>query len=185
LNGFSEEKAVGRLAGILALECGETEKEAGMIKAAAAMHDTGKQKIDAAILNKPGKLTAREFEIMKTHTVLGAEMLKSVQGELGEMARQIALWHHERWDKTGYWGKDPRTLPRYLRYVSLADVFTALLSVRAYKHAWPPEEALAYIGTQSGAIFDPLAVEAFIPLVRNDPRVRALYGEVMQFAGGY
>jgi HD-GYP domain-containing protein (c-di-GMP phosphodiesterase class II) len=182
--GFNEEKAVGQLAAILALECGATAAEAKRIQTAAILHDVGKQRIDPAILNKPGKLTAAEFEIVKTHTTIGFEMLRSIQGELGEWARQIALLHHERWDKTGYWGKTPAEVPFYIQYVSLADVFTALVSVRSYKAAWPPEDALEYIRSQSGEQFNPLLVDVFVPLARTDERVKSIFGEVKNIAGG-
>ena len=175
MSGFNEEKAVGRIAGILALECGAAAAEAKRIQTAAILHDIGKQRIDPAILNKPDKLTAAEFEIVKTHTTIGFEMLRSIQGELGEWARQIALFHHERWDKTGYWGKAPAEVPPYVQCVSLADVFTALVSVRAYKAAWPPEDALEYIRSQSGAQFNPLLVEVFVPLARSDDRIKSIF----------
>jgi putative two-component system response regulator len=176
LRVFSEEKAVGRIAGILALECGATPAEAKRIQIAAALHDVGKQKIDPAILNKPGKLTAREFEIIKTHTTIGAEMLRCIQGELGEAARLIARYHHERWDGTGYWGKAAHDLPHYLQYVTLADVFTALICERPYKKAFPLDKALAYIQNQSGKMFNPMLADVFIPLVRNDARIKSIFG---------
>jgi putative two-component system response regulator len=177
LRGFSEEKAVGRLAGILALECGASSAEAKRIQTAAALHDVGKQKIDPAILNKPGKLTAREFEIIKTHTTIGAEMLRSIQCELGETARLIARYHHERWDGNGYWGKSPYELPYYLQYVTIADIFTALLSKRPYKRAFPPDKTLTYIQSQSGKMFNPLLTDVFIPLARNDARIKSIFEE--------
>jgi putative nucleotidyltransferase with HDIG domain len=177
LNSFNEEKAVARLAEIVALECGATPAEARKIRAAAAIHDIGKQKIPAEILNKPGKLTAPEFEIVKTHTTLGAAMLSSIQGEIGAMARLIAEFHHEHYDGHGYWGKSLYEFPYYLQFVSIADVFTALVSERPYKERWPPRDALEYIRNQSGAMFNPLLVDVFIPLIENDSRARAIFEE--------
>ena len=175
MSEFNEEKTVARLAGIIALECGATPNEADLLRTAAALHDIGKQKIPQSILDKPGKLTAREFDIVKTHTTLGAEMLDSLQGKLGDMARTVAIYHHERYDGQGYWGKSIYELPHYLQFVTIADVFTALVCGRPYKEPWPPHDALAYIHSQSGAQFNPLLVDVFIPLARDDSRVMALY----------
>jgi response regulator RpfG family c-di-GMP phosphodiesterase len=174
---FNEDKAVARLAGIVALQCGAAPAEAKLICTAAVLHDVGKRQIPAAILNKPGKLTEREFEVMKTHTLLGAGMLTTMQGGLGKMARLIAQFHHERYDGQGYWGKPMHELPYYLQFVTIADVFTALVSERPYKQAWPPRDALGYIQGQSGALFSPALVDIFTPLARNDGRVKALFGK--------
>jgi len=184
MDGFNEDKAAARLAEIVALECGVHPVIAGQIRVAAILHDVGKQKIPDSILNKPGKLTGQEFEVVKTHTRLGAEMLSSIQGGLGEMARQIALWHHEWWSGDGYWHKLTDELPAYVSIVAIADVFTALVCERVYKTAWPPSEALAYINSQAGTQFSPALVGVFIPLARSDSRVQALFGGGDDFAGG-
>lgn len=176
MNWFHEDKAVGRLAEAVALACGFHPAEARQIRIAAALHDIGKLKIPADILNKPGKLTALEFEIVKTHTIFGAEMLASVQGVLGEMARATALYHHEWYDGGGYWGRRANEVPRYVPVVSISDVFVALISERPYKAAWPVERALAYIQNQAGTQFDPALVEAFIPLVRKGGIIPAIFG---------
>ena len=172
---FKEEQAVARLAEIVALECGVTSAKARQIRVAAALHDVGKQKIPAEILSKPGELTAAEFEVMKTHTTLGAAMLESVQGELGIAARTIARYHHENWDDTGYWGKHLCELPHYVGIVAIADVFTALLYGRPYKQPWHLDDALAYINSMSGTQFSPALVEVFISLAQNDSRVREVF----------
>ncbi len=172
---FNENKAVALLAEIVALEYGFYPDVAAQIKTAAILHDVGKQKIPDSILNKPGKLTEREFELIKTHTLLGAEILSTLKGSLGEMARQTALYHHEWWDGNGYWGKRTDELPCYIPIVSVADVFTALVCERPYKNAWPPEEALDYIQNQTGTQFSPALARVFIPLARNDSRVKALF----------
>jgi response regulator RpfG family c-di-GMP phosphodiesterase len=174
-DSFNEEKAVAKLSEVIALAYGAAPDEARRVRAASALHDVGKQKIPSAILNKPGKLTAEEFEIVKTHTTLGAEILAGFQGKLGEMARLTALYHHERWDGGGYWGKLAGELPYYVAVTSIADGFTALVCERAYKRPWPPNEAIAYIWDQSGAHFSPALVEVFLPLARNDARVRAIF----------
>jgi putative two-component system response regulator len=176
---FNEDRAVGRLAELIALACGLDPAKARQIRIAATLHDVGKQKICPALLSKPGKLTEAEFEVMKTHTTLGAAMLESLHGELGEMARNMARWHHEAWDGSGYWGKFLCELPFYVEIVGIADTFTALVSARPYKHSWPPEEALAYIRSQADTRFNPLLVDIFVPLVRHDSRVAAIFEPVV------
>jgi putative two-component system response regulator len=166
---------VARLSELLALTMGESPAKARQIRAAAALHDIGKQAIPDAILSKPGKLTAQEFEIMKNHTKFGAAMLSSIQGVLGEMASMTALYHHEWSNGAGYWSVPSLYLPDYINITAVCDVFTALVTERPYKGAWPPEEALAYIQRQSGTQFSDELVAIFVPLVRNDERVSAIF----------
>lgn len=141
-------------------------KDCEMISAAAALHDIGKVAIDQAILNKPGKLTPEEYEIMKTHTVIGEDILKN--GGLAafqdepqlKIAIQICRWHHERYDGKGYpdglLGDDT---PIAAQIVGIADVFDALASVRTYKDAYTPEESLHMIQRGECGSFNPLLVE--------------------------
>jgi putative nucleotidyltransferase with HDIG domain len=171
ISDFNENKAVARLSELTALTMGVCPAKARQIKNAAALHDIGKQKLPAGLLEKPGKLTAREFEVVKTHTKLGAEMLKSAQGELGEMVKACCLWHHEWYDGGGYWGRRTDDLPFYLPFVAMSDVFTALISERPYKAAWPLGDAVDYIRSKAGTQFKPELTEIFIWLVRNDKRV--------------
>ncbi|MDR0294495.1 MAG: HD domain-containing protein [Oscillospiraceae bacterium] len=173
---IDEDRAVSRLSEIVALECGVHPAAARQIRIAAALHDIGKQRIAASIINKPGKLDAREFEIMKTHTALGASMLKSIQGELGEKIRLTALYHHENWDGSGYFGKYADELPVYVPIVSICDVAVALVSERPYKSAWPPREMIAYIQGKAGTQFNPALVRIFLSLIRHDNRVPAIFG---------
>lgn len=175
MNHFNEAAAVARLSEIVALECGVHPAVVRQIRVAAALHDIGKQKIPGSILNKPGKLTGREFEIVKTHTILGAEMLAGIQGGLGEMARTIALYHHEWYDGGGYWGKHTCELPCYVSFAAISDVYVALISNRTYKTAWPEEEACDYIQNQAGTQFSPALVKTFLALVRNDSRVPEIF----------
>ena len=114
------------------------------IRMAAPMHDLGKIGIPDAILKKPGKLTQDEFEVMKTHTIIGAQMLEGSESAVLQMARDIALCHHERWDGAGY----PRgiarwAIPESARIVAIVDVFDALTHRRVYHEAAPEEQALA------------------------------------------
>jgi len=184
MKNFSEDAAVARLAEIVALECGVHPATARQIRTAAALHDIGKQKIPGNLLNKSGKLTGREFEIVKSHTRLGAGMLASIQGNLGEMARTIALYHHERYDGKGYWGIRTCELPCYVPVVAISVVFVALISKRPYKSAWPPEEALDYIQNQAGLQFNPVLVGTFISLVRSDNSISARFGKECDVIAG-
>jgi len=174
---LNENKAVARLSELMALEMGVCPARARQIKNAAALHDIGKQRIPLYILDKPGKLDAHEFEIMKTHTKLGVEMLSSIQGALGEMATMTALYHHE-WQNPslgGYWGVPMYYLPDYVGIVSICDVFTALVARRVYKEPWPPQEALSYIEQQAGTQFSEELAEVFLRLIQNDNRVPAIF----------
>lgn len=158
-------KRVGQISGMIAHVLDLPAAEVELIRQAAPLHDVGKIGIPDSILLKPGKLTAEEFEVMKTHTTIGARMLANGRSELTQMAECIALMHHERWDGTGYPGKlRGEEIPLVGRIVSVADVFDALTHERPYKGAWPVEEALAEIERQSGRQFDPRVAEAFLSL---------------------
>jgi putative two-component system response regulator len=131
------------------------------------LHDIGKVGIPDAILRKPGKLTPAEFDIMKHHTTIGAEALEQAMHLTGcggflAMAVDIARFHHERFDGTGYpRGLKGPSIPLPARIVALADVYDALTSVRVYKEAYPPEQARSMILEQEGRHFDPAVVAAF------------------------
>jgi putative two-component system response regulator len=168
MNDRNENLLVARLSEITALKYGLHPVVAKRLYAAAALHDIGKQKIPVSIVQKPGKLTEQEFEIMKTHTVIGADMLTGIKGELGRMARFIAKYHHEWYDASGsYWGRYSCDLPVYVPIVSLCDVFVALLSKRSYKEAWPPKEAVEYIETKAGSQFNPALAAVFLGVISN------------------
>ncbi|MBR3510370.1 MAG: HD domain-containing protein [Lachnospiraceae bacterium] len=143
----------------------------------APLHDTGKIKIPDKILNKPGKFTPEEFEIMKTHAALGKEILDkaihTVEGEsyLSE-ARNMAAYHHERWDGKGYPdGLKEEEIPLSARIMAVADVFDALTSKRVYKPAFPMDMALEMIRVGKGTQFDPKCVEVFLEAV---PEIEAV-----------
>jgi HD-GYP domain-containing protein (c-di-GMP phosphodiesterase class II) len=134
----------------------------------APLHDIGKINIPDGILNKPGKLTEEEFEIMKTHTTAGKKIMENaistVEGEnyLKE-ARNMAAYHHERWDGKGYpEGLHGEVIPLSARIMAVADVFDALTSPRVYKPAFPLEKALGIITEEAGKQFDPKCVEVFM-----------------------
>ena len=181
MKSMPENAAVGFLSELLAIEYGYSQEEARQIRIAAVLHDCGKRFIPDHIKNKPGKLTPQEFQVMKTHTKLGYELLSNLHGDLGEKAKSIAYYHHEFWQGCdGYWGVPSSSLPRYVAIVSLCDVAVALLYRRPYKSPWPPEEVLAYLKSQAGSQFCPMLTDMFISLVRHDTRISAIFMEVSQ-----
>jgi putative two-component system response regulator len=130
------------------------------------MHDVGKIAIGDDILLKPDKLTTGEFETIKEHTTLGAEMLAEGKSEIIKMAETIALYHHERWDGQGYpRGLREKQIPLVARICKVADVFDALISERPYKKPWPVKEAVNEIIIRKGTHFDPKIVSAFIKIL--------------------
>ena len=134
---------------------------------AAPLHDIGKIHVPDAVLNKPGRLTNEEFDIMKAHTVTGEGLLKHAKEELGEyeyltMAMEMATYHHEWWNGKGYpYGISGEKIPLCARIMAVADVFDALISKRIYKDAMPLEKAYAIIREESGTHFEPEIVDAF------------------------
>lgn len=158
-------RRVGLLSEALARKLGYTEAEARRIGMAALLHDLGKIGIPDGILRKPGKLTAYEFENVKAHTWVGSQILGRSKVSMLQLAEEIALTHHERWDGTGYPpGLKGEEIPMSGRIVALADVFDALTHRRPYKDPWSNAKALMEIQKQSGRQFDPQVVEAFILL---------------------
>ena len=155
-------RRTGLFSEVLARAAGWSPTEADRIRTAAPMHDVGKIGIPDAILRKPGKLTAEEFEVMKTHTVLGAQMLDGSASPFLQMARDIALNHHERWDGAGYpHGLMGEAIPECARILSIADVFDALTHDRVYRRALPEQEVLALMRQGQGSQFDPLLLALF------------------------
>jgi len=142
---------------------------------AAPMHDVGKIGIADSVLLKPGKLTAAEFDVMKTHTDIGVTILAG-NDELIVAARDIAGSHHERWDGKGYpQGLKGEQIPILARICSVADVFDALTSKRPYKEPWTVEAAHDWVVSESGKYFDPAVVSAFEEAMPEILRVRELY----------
>ena len=148
---------------ILALAAGFDEAAAEDLMHAAPMHDVGKIGIPDAVLQKPGPLDDREWEIMKRHPLIGAEILGQHQSGLLAMAQRIAVAHHEKWDGSGYPnGVAGEDIPIEARIIAIADVFDALTSVRPYKEAWPVEKAVDHLRAHAGKHFDPRLIELFI-----------------------
>lgn len=144
-------------------------EEQDNIPLASALHDIGKIAIDETILNKPGRLTPEEFEIIKTHSMQGANMLRKLENfaeePLLQTAYQIARWHHERWDGRGYPdGLKGDEIPIAAQIVCLADVYDALTSERCYKKAYSHEEAIRMIRNGECGAFNPLLLECLTDL---------------------
>lgn len=162
-------------------------EERSTIALASALHDIGKMSIDDAILNKPGRLTPEEFEIMKTHTTIGANMLLELGSHhagnaLMEYAYQIARWHHERWDGKGYPdGLKGDEIPIAAQVVSVADVYDALTSVRVYKDAIPHEEAIQMILDGKCGTFNPLLLDCLLEVQDQIAETLARPADVVAF----
>lgn len=159
---YEHPQRVGRTAALLAERLGLSPDAVETIRRAAPLHDVGKVGVPDRILLKPGRLTSSEFELMKSHTMVGAEILAGSTWPVLRMAEEIALSHHERWDGTGYpQGQVEEDIPISGRIVIVADNFDALTHSRPYASAWDPDKAAAEIRRMSGQHFDPQVVEAF------------------------
>jgi HD-GYP domain-containing protein (c-di-GMP phosphodiesterase class II) len=166
------------------IEKEKVDKERDTLRMAAMLHDVGKVAISDVILKKPERFNDEEYEIMKQHTILGARLFADARSDFDEVAAEVALNHHERWDgygypgfinikkngksianckekKKNYLGKKGEEIPIFGRIVALADVYDALSSRRVYKNAWCEEDVLKTIKEESGKHFDPDIVEAF------------------------
>jgi putative two-component system response regulator len=152
-----------------------------MLLNASPMHDIGKIGIPDHVLLKPGKLDPDEWKIMQTHTRIGADILSGHESDLLEMARVIALTHHEKWDGSGYpQGLVGEDIPLPGRIVALADVFDALTSVRPYKQAWNIDAAVQFIRDNSGSHFDPGLVEVFIQNLDGIIQIKNQYADPVE-----
>lgn len=176
-------KRVAEYSKLLALGYGMSEEEAEIVKLAAPLHDVGKVGIPDAILGKPGKLTAEEWEIMKTHAELGYDMLKSSSRRILQAGAVIAKEHHEKWAGGGYpEGKSGEDIHIYGRIVALADVFDALGSDRCYKKAWPMDEILDLLRDERGKHFDPKLVDIFLDNLDEVEAIRAAFPDAPALA---
>lgn len=157
-------RRVGRMAALLGQELGLPSDAVHLLERAAGLHDVGKIGVPDAILLAPRKLTSEEFDVVKTHTVIGAKILSGSPSPLMRMAEEIAWSHHERWDGRGYAGAIAEEIPLTGRITTVADVFDALTHARPYKEAWPLERAIEEIAQQRGDQFDPAIVDAFVAI---------------------
>lgn len=163
---------------LIAREAGLGQTWSDTLLNAAPMHDVGKIGIPDAILQKPGKLDAEEWTVMQSHARIGAEIIGEDGSALLDMAREVALCHHEKWDGSGYpQGLSGEAIPISARIVALADVFDALTSERPYKKAWPIEQATDLIREQSGKHFDPELVPVFFRCLPDILEVRERWQE--------
>lgn len=169
---------MSRYAHILAKAAGMDEEDAELLMNAAPMHDIGKIGIVDKILKKPGSLTDDEYEEMKLHCAIGADVIGEDHSDLLELAKIIAISHHEKWDGTGY----PNNLsgddiPLAGRIVAIADVFDALTSVRPYKKEWSVDEAVSLLEKEAGKHFDPELVKLFVNLMPEILTFKTQYAE--------
>jgi putative two-component system response regulator len=165
---------VADTAAAIAERLGLGAEEVGLLRQAAALHDVGNLAIPDSILLKPNKLTEEEYELVKTHTTLGARLLSESASPLLQMGSVIAATHHERWDGTGYpAGLAGEDIPLVARVVAVADVFDALTHDRPYKSLWPVEQAISEIQRGSGTQFDPRVVDAFLDTLADAEETRS------------
>jgi putative two-component system response regulator len=170
---------MGLLCARLGEATGMSPAECELLLNAGPMHDIGKIGIPDRILLKPGRLTSAEWDVMKTHTTIGAELLADGQSELTRLGCVMALSHHERWDGSGYpRGLAGEEIPLFARICGLCDVFDALTSDRTYKKAWSLEDAATYIEEQAGQRFDPGLVNLFVQILPDLKETRRRYAEL-------
>ena len=154
---------VGKYSAMIMESLGGSDEDKELMLYSAPLHDVGKIGIADNILNKSSKLTVEEYNIMKTHTTKGYEILSGTKSKYLEAGAIIALSHHEKYDGSGYPnGLKGDSIPLYGRIVAVADVFDALISQRVYKSSWTLEQTVDYLKSQSGIHFDPVIVEKFL-----------------------
>jgi two-component system response regulator RpfG len=159
---------MAKYAGLIAQQLGLPAEHCNLIEVAAPLHDIGKIGIPDPILLKPGKHTAEETAIMRTHPLIGHKILHNSPSKFIALAAEISLGHHEKFDGSGYpHGLSGEAIPLESRIVAVADVYDALTSARPYKQAWPAEHALTYLVANKGTHFDPVCVDAFIAQFDN------------------
>jgi two-component system response regulator RpfG len=154
---------IGKLSKLIAIEIGLNKEHTDIIELASPMHDIGKIGIPDSILVKKGVLDQDEFELMKSHTTIGYEILKDSPSPFLQTGAIIALSHHEKYNGTGYpTGLMGEEIPIEARIVTVADIFDALITKRPYKEAWPVENAFAYLDEQKSKHLDPECVKALL-----------------------
>ena len=167
----SHVKRVAKISAYIGSLYGLNKHECEMLKLVSPMHDIGKLAIPESILDKSGRLSDDEFDIVKQHTLHGYKLLSSSQGYLMNAAAIVALEHHEKWDGSGYpYGKSGEEIHIYGRITAIADVIDALLSKRSYKEPWSEQQVVQFLMQQSGKHFQPelahLAVDNFSQLIQ-------------------
>ena len=155
-------KRVSEYTKVIAKNMGMSDEDVETIRLASMLHDIGNILIPSEILEKESSLNDEEFAIMKTHVIAGEQLLLNAEGNVMEMARQIALDHHEHWDGAGYMGKVGKEISLPARIVAVADTFDMLISARGYKSGWDTNKVYHGICDDSGKKFDPEVVKVFI-----------------------
>jgi putative two-component system response regulator len=163
---------IGLYCAALGKEVGLSDKDCELLRHASPLHDVGKIGIPDSILLKPGKLTVKEFEVMKTHTNIGGQLLSVSSSPVMKLAREIVANHHENFDGTGY----PRHIKGYkiplaARICTICDVFDALTSERPYKKAWPVDKAVNEMLMEKGTHFDPDLLDKFVKIL---PKIKSI-----------
>lgn len=170
---------ISRYSTLLAEKCGMSEDEVRDIRYASPMHDIGKIGIPDSILLKPSKLSDEEFETMKTHTSIGAKILTGSKASVLQVAQQVAISHHEKWNGKGYpQGIMGDKIPLSGRIVGLVDVFDALTSRRPYKDPYPVEVACEIIEKDSGSHFDPSVAKLFLENIEAVKEIKVEVGNM-------
>ncbi|MDA0148494.1 HD domain-containing phosphohydrolase [Vibrio sp. LaRot3] len=169
-------KRVAKLSSMLAKLNGSTHREVELLEIVSPMHDVGKIAIPESILDKPGKLDPQEWEIMKTHTTHGYNLLSASKGDVFSLAATIANEHHEHWNGKGYpQGLVGEEIHIFARITAIADVFDALLSVRCYKQAWSLDEVIALLEREKGEQFDPHLTQLLLDNLDTFVEIRNTY----------
>ncbi len=167
-------KRVGNSCGLIAHALGFEPRRVEDFRLVSPLHDVGKIGIPDSILLSPERLTPEQFEVMKTHCVIGHDLLAGTGVPLLDLAAEIALTHHERWDGKGYpYGVAGAEIPLSGRIVAVADTYDALTSERPYKRAWSREEALEEIQAGAGIRYDPYVVDVFVGALKRMTAVGA------------
>lgn len=172
-------KRVAEYSWLLAIRSGMDSAQAELLRMASPMHDIGKIAIPDSVLNKPGKLTAEEYDVMKKHTTIGYHMLKNSSRPMLKAAATIAHEHHEKWNGAGYpRGIAGEDIHIFARITAIADVFDALGSARVYKPAWELERILDLFREERGRHFDPQLMDIFLDHVDDFVKIRDKYQDV-------
>ena len=171
-------RRIGLYVSVLAQALGWSEHDSHDLRLAGRMHDIGKIGVPDSILLKPGKLSKEEFDIVKRHTLIGCDILDGSDIPALQMARDIALSHHEKWDGTGYPnGLEGDEIPESARLVAITDVYDALVHKRVYRDALTEREALAIMSNGKGKHFDPVMFQCFLEVL---PDFRSIRREVAE-----
>ncbi len=160
--GGQHAEGVQFLSTMLARMLGFPEEQAQLIGKASLLHDVGKVAVPEEVWGKPGRLTPDEYEKVKVHASVGGDILGDGRSPLLWLAEEIARYHHERWDGTGYFGQAGEEIPMSARIVAVADAYDALTNDRPYRSALSSEEAIEEVKRESGHQFDPRVVDAFL-----------------------